>query len=280
MTSIQTSLKPAAATGRVPGLVPAGAGPEVSADDDVITLVPMLDGRTGQVVYASPDDKHHEQHADQRHDQHDGLHQGPHRFVSTLPRDVMAGSAWDEVRQAMRQHERNERTSSVPAMLPGGQIVVHDQRSHTDQPIAVIPRDVMAATTVMPLTERDITDIEGLDPDNLEGWTPVYGQHVSGFMFTLSADPFPQLPPFVFFAFRSADDAGLWRVAVLSPNMDTAFGHTAHIVRTRVGSAQRAVLCGPGGRACRTLAEAREHAGKWKVYTAARMAGFDPGFSL
>jgi hypothetical protein len=125
----------------------------------------------------------------------------------------------------------------------------------------------------------DVENLRRLDPGNTENWTPVRTGHLSGWTFQLSP-PFAAQGPFVFLAFRSPSDGNAFRIAPLEPVMDTQYGHAPHMISVHVGGRVIPVICGPGGRPARDLAEVRTHAAKWMAYTSARMAGRNPGFSL
>jgi hypothetical protein len=103
--------------------------------------------------------------------------------------------------------------------------------------------------------------------------------HLSGWTFRLTP-PFAGQRLFVFFAFRSPSDGNAFRIAVLDPDMDIQYGHAPHMISVHVGGRPIPVICGPGGRPARDLAEVRTHAAKWMAYTSARMSGRNPGFSL
>jgi hypothetical protein len=89
---------------------------------------------------------------------------------------------------------------------------------------------------------------------------------ISGWRFHLR--PLTGGPLFKFLAFRSPQDGGRFRIWPIEPNFDAHFGHKPHMITTTVGGQKVPVLCGPGGRAAATLAEARLYAAKWAVYTA------------
>jgi hypothetical protein len=125
----------------------------------------------------------------------------------------------------------------------------------------------------------DVEILRRLDPGNTEHWTPVRTAHLSGWTFGLTP-LFAGQQPFVFFGFRSPSDGNAFRIAVLQPDMDTEYGHAPHMIKVHVGGRPIPVICGPGGRPARDLAEVRTHAAKWMAYTSARMSGRDPGFSL
>ena len=125
----------------------------------------------------------------------------------------------------------------------------------------------------------DVEIMRLLDPSNTENWTPVRTEHLSGWTFRLTP-PFAGQRPFAFFAFRSPSDDNAFRIAVLEPVMDAQYGHAPHMISVHVGGRPIPVICGPGGRPARDLAEVRTHAAKWMAYTSARMAGRNPGFSL
>jgi hypothetical protein len=125
----------------------------------------------------------------------------------------------------------------------------------------------------------DVEILRRLDPGNTEDWTPVRTEHLSGWTFCMTP-PFAGQRPFVFFAFRSPSDGNAFRIAVLEPDMDTEYGHAPHMIIVHVGVRPIPVICGPGGRPARDLAEVRTHAAKWMAYTAARMSRRNPGFSL
>lgn len=125
----------------------------------------------------------------------------------------------------------------------------------------------------------DVEILRSLDPGNTEHWTPVRTVHLSGWTFRLTP-PFAGQRLFVFFAFRSPSDGNAFRIAVLEPDMDTEYGHAPHMISVHVGGRPIPVICGPGGRPARDLAEVRTHAAKWMAYTSARMSGRNPGFSL
>ena len=125
----------------------------------------------------------------------------------------------------------------------------------------------------------DVEILRRLDPGNAEDWTPVRTGRITGWTFRLMP-PFAGQRPFVFFAFRSPSDGNAFRIAVLEPDMDTEYGHAWHMIRAYVGGRPVPVICGPGGRPARDLAQVRTHAAKWMAYTAARMSGRNPGFSL
>jgi hypothetical protein len=136
----------------------------------------------------------------------------------------------------------------------------------------------MTAACVGP-SSADIEILRRLDPANTEEWAPVHTQHVSGWTFKLTT-PFAGHRPFIFFAFRCPSDGNAFRISVLDPDMDTEYGHAWHMIRAYVGGRPFPVICGPGGRPARDLAEVRTHAAKWMAYVSARMSGRNPGFSL
>jgi hypothetical protein len=125
----------------------------------------------------------------------------------------------------------------------------------------------------------DVEILRRLDPSNTEHWNPVRTEHLSGWTFWLTP-PFSGQQPFGFLAFRSPSDGNAYRIAALEPVMDTEYGHAPHMISVHIGGRTIPVICGPGGRPARNLAEVRTHAAKWMAYTSARMSGRNPRFSL
>lgn len=203
------------------------------------------------------------------------------RPVSVVPRERMA-SAWSEVAEALRRAEEGDAGQSGKAgqggqevvMNPGGQMEV--TTGGTTRPVSRVPQDRMASKPYIRFSDTD--EIRTADEFNVEGWTPVHTRVLDGWRFRLQ--PLPGGQVFTFVAFRSPNDAGRWRLWVLSPNMDGEFGHVSHMITTLIDGEAIPVICGaPGGAAAGTLAEARTMAGKWATYTQRRLLNQDPVFS-
>jgi len=190
----------------------------------------------------------------------------------------MAATSWDEIAHALRSAEQGSPGGTDVELRPGGQLVlVYEEHRLEAQPLSRLPQDRMAATNAGP-SSADVAVLRRLDPANMESWTPMETDLVSGWMFQMTP-PVPGQAQFVFLAFRSPSDANAFRIAVLEPDMDAEFGHKPHMIRVHVGGRKIPVICGPEGRPARDLAEVRTHAAKWMAYTSRRIAGLDPGFS-
>ncbi|MFS0795104.1 hypothetical protein [Microbacterium sp. 1P10AE] len=195
--------------------------------------------------------------------------------VSTVPRQRMAASGWQEVFDQVRDLESGNGPDL--GVRPGGAITKHE--GSTSEPVSVVPSVRMAAQPGA-VTSDDVWEVSRLDPDNVENWRPVRSSNgeFSGWLFDMQP-PFPG-ERFTFLAFRNPSRGNLWDIASIAPNVDSRFGHADHVIRTRVGGREMPILCGPAGQPSRTLTEVRGVAAKWMYYTSARMAGHNPGFSL
>jgi hypothetical protein len=198
--------------------------------------------------------------------------------MSRIPSERMAAASWDDIAQVLRSREEGKRSGTDVELRPGGELVlVFAEHNREAQPLSRLPQERMAAVTVGP-SSADVEILRRLDPSNTESWTPTQTGLISGWIFRMTP-PVRSQGQFVFLAFRSPSDGNAFRVAVLEPDMDTEFGHGPHMIRVTVGGERIPVICGPGGRAARDLAEVRTHAAKWMAYTSRRIARLDPGFS-
>jgi hypothetical protein len=198
--------------------------------------------------------------------------------ISRIPRERMAAASWDQIAQTLRSAEEGKQGGTDVELRPGGELMlVFAEHTSVAQPLSRLPQERMAAATVGP-SSADVAVLQRLDPANTESWTPTQTGLISGWIFRMTP-PVRSERQFVFLAFRSPSDGNAFRIAVLEPDMDAEFGHKPHMIRVRVGGREIPVICGPGGRAARDLAEVRTHAAKWMAYTSRRMAGLDPGFS-
>ncbi|MGH3853929.1 MAG: hypothetical protein ACRDR6_10640 [Pseudonocardiaceae bacterium] len=198
------------------------------------------------------------------------------RQLSVLPSERMASqpAGWAEIVRRLRESEAGRGGHDVE-MRPGGTLEVSTPKQ-ASRPLSQLPKERMAGLNPAPRS-TDIDDVKNTDPQNVEQWTPVQTGLLNGWKFRLR--PEAGTEEFVFLAFRSPQDGNLYRIFVLKPNVDRLYGHAAHMVLTSVGGQRIPVICGPEGRAARTLAEARVHAGKWMLYTYLANQGHDPGFS-
>jgi len=174
----------------------------------------------------------------------------------------------------------DEAYGSVKDVVLGsqGRLTTIDEGGGVGKPISVLPQERMASLVPEPtLVEAEV--VMKLDPERLEAWEPVKTSVLNGWRFQLT--PLPGGQKFKFLAFRSPADGGLFRIWVISPDMDSPqfYGHKNHMVYVVLGGERIAVLCGPGGRAARDLATARAYADKWALYTALKMRGERPLFS-
>lgn len=206
--------------------------------------------------------------------------EGGSKPISVLPNDRMAGQGWDAVAETMSDNENRTGNSEVE-MKPGGAMEVHRPgragKPDTSRPLSVLPQDRMAAKPTISFSDTD--EIRRIDPTNVENWTPVYTSALDGWKFTLV--PKSGGVKFVFIAFRSPNDSGMWRIWVLRPNFDREkLGHKPHLITARVNNNDIPVICGPRGEATRTLAQARLVAGKWALYTQRRLDGDPVVFSV
>lgn len=202
---------------------------------------------------------------------------------STLPSERMAGdpaptggamvsaTSWDDVAAFMRNLENGSAAGDI-TMNPGGGLVISDPGMGSTASRSVLPKERMAALKPT-ISMADVAEIRRIDPHNVEGWTPMRSSVLDGWRFSLQVAQFGFR--FVFLAFRSPNDGGLWRIWVLRPNADDQFGHKSHMIATYVNGERIPVLCGAGGRANASLAEVRVNAGKWALYTQRRMWGQD-----
>ena len=197
--------------------------------------------------------------------------------VSVLPPDRMgAGSPWDDIARRLSDAEKGH-TGATVDLQPGGALVVRGAGQPATT-VSALPSERMAGVNAGPIA-GDVAVLRALDPANVEEWEPVMTTTIDGWKFRLSPNV-AGAPTFAFLAFRSPTDGNAWRIAVLDPPMDNAFGHAPHMIRRPVGSAMIPVICGPGGAPARTLAEVRTHAAKWMVYTTRKRRGENPWFSL
>ena len=157
---------------------------------------------------------------------------------------------------------------------PGGGLELAQDGKTDGRPLSKLPETRMAAAM------DDARELAQLDPHNQERWTRVQssGGEIDGWTFYLT-------PPFVngqfkFLTFRNPARRNLWDISPLNPNLDEVRGHTEHVIGTRMGGRDIAILCGPGGEPSDNLSAVRGVAAKWMAYTAARIAGRNPGFSL
>jgi hypothetical protein len=188
-----------------------------------------------------------------------------------------AANQWDRIAQALRAAEGGRSGTADVELRPGGQLVLV-KPGQPPEPLSRLPRSRMAAGNRGPMAS-DVAFLRQLDPLNVEQWTPLLTDQISGWAFRMTS-PFAGLPPFIFFAFRSPSDANAYRIALLDPDMDEAFGHNFHMIETYVGGQRVPVICGPQGKPARDLASVRVHAAKWMAYTSARMVGQNPQFSM
>lgn len=145
-------------------------------------------------------------------------------------------------------------------------------------PVSVLPQERMAASVPEPRLD-EAREVMTLDPSRLEQWSPVKTSVLNGWRFQLT--PLAGGQTFKFLAFRNPADGNMFRIWVISPDMDSPdfVGHKNHMVGVTVGGERIAVLCGPGGKAAKDLATARAYAAKWALYTARRMRGEPTLFS-
>jgi hypothetical protein len=197
--------------------------------------------------------------------------------ISVLPQERMATTpdAWAEIVRNLRDAE-NGRPHQDVEMRPGGALEV--QAAGQARPLSRLPQEKMAGTKNPEPSAEDVQEVMRIDPKRVEQWTPVTTGLLNGWKFRLR--PAPGEQEFVFLAFRSPSDGNRFRVFVIKPDVDDRFGHHDHMIKTTVGGHSIPVLCGPGGRAADTLAQARLFAGKWMSYTYRRSTlGVAPGFS-
>lgn len=198
--------------------------------------------------------------------------------TSTLPAMTMrAGSAWDDIARRLSDAEKGRDGGATVDLQPGGAIVVRGP-GEVATTLSSLPNERMAALNRGP-SPGDVEELRRLDPGNVEEWVPVSMTSLEGWKFRLRPDIDNALD-YVFLAFRSPSDGNAWRISVLQPLMDDAFGHGPHMIRRPVGNVNIPVICGPGGAPAMTLAEVRTHAAKWMVYTARKHRGENPRFSL
>jgi hypothetical protein len=198
------------------------------------------------------------------------------KLISQLPAERMAaGTPWDEIFEQIRQQEEGQSRDNSVIVNPGGGLQVVDRQATEARPLSKLPETRMAGTNL-----DDAHEVAMLDPNNEERWTLVQsrGGEVSGWTFYLKP-PF-QSNDFKFLTFRNPSRRNLWDLSPLHPNLDNVRGHAAHVIGTRMGDQEVAVLCGPGGEPAPNLAAVRGVAAKWMYYTSARMANKNPGFSL
>lgn len=130
----------------------------------------------------------------------------------------------------------------------------------------------------MAATVAEAQELRALDPHNVEGWTPVTSGPIDGWRFRLK-DPLRDDRYFVFLTFRNPSRRNQWDISPILPIMDDAFGHDPHMIRTVIGGQSVPIICGPGGEPAPSLTAVRGVAAKWMAYTAAKLAGVQPGFS-
>lgn len=198
------------------------------------------------------------------------------RNLSVLPRERMAGEdAWADIVRQLRDAEDGRDAQDV-VMRPGGGMEVNEPGGQT-RPLSRLPQEKMAAVNPKP-SEADIAEIREIDPQRVEDWTPMLTGLLNGWKFRLRPDPGAM--EFVFLAFRSPQDGNNFRIFVVKPDVDKEYGHRPHMIGVNIGGQKIPVICGPNGRAARTLTEARGHAGKWMIYTH-RLVNMrvSPGFS-
>jgi hypothetical protein len=198
--------------------------------------------------------------------------------LSVLPHERMAGSpeAWADIVKNLRAAEDGQPHAEV-VLRPGGTLEV-SRPGDSPRPLSRIPEERMAARNPEPVVS-DAAEVIQIDPHREESWEPLRTGLLNGWKFRLR--PEPGADDFVFFAFRNPSDANAYRLFVVKPDVDHMFGHGPHMIHVTVGGQEIPVLCGPAGRAARTLAEARAQAGKWMTYTyRLKVLCVDPGFSV
>jgi len=208
------------------------------------------------------------------------LLQGDHRpqRISSLPEERMAGTpdAWGDIVRNLRAAEEGQANDDVN-MRPGGTLEVV-KPGDNPRPLSRLPEERMAGVNPAP-TVDDAQVVMAIDPTRVERWEPVTTGLLNGWKFRLR--PEPRADEFVFLAFRNPSDGNAFRLFVVKPDVDDLFGHRPHMISVPLGGQAIPVLCGPGGRAARTLEEARVFAGKWMLYNYRQsVLGVDPGFSL
>jgi hypothetical protein len=255
--------------------------------DSVIDLSPSTDS-TGQVIWTVPasgtsaEIEEWGERADVSLSSGSGeiFHvddQGVSRQLSRLPTERMAGvpDAWSDIVRNLNNAEEGRRHDEV-TMLPGGTLEV-TKPGQASRPLSRLPQERMAGFNPGP-SAADVNDVMAIDPDRVEHWTPQQTGLLNGWKFRLR--PERGAPEYVFLAFRSPADGNLFRIFVVKPDVDSLYGHRPHMIKTVVGGQEIPVICGPDGRAARTLAEARTFAGKWMIYNyRLNTPGMVPGFS-
>lgn len=199
---------------------------------------------------------------------------GKETATSTVPSERMAGDDWQNVFAQIRAEEEGRGGNNSVHVAPGGGLEVRPTSDAAGRPISTVPKVRMAATTA------EAEELRRLDPRNVEEWTPVRsaGGRVDGWRFRLK-DPFADRY-FVFLTFRNPSRRNLWDVSPILPVMDNRLGHGPHMITTTMGSETVPIICGPGGEPAPSLTAVRGVAAKWMAYTAAKLAGRNPGFSL
>lgn len=193
--------------------------------------------------------------------------------LSEIPAERMAADGWQKVFETIRAEEDGRSTSQGVYVAPGGEITLAAGPEAASRPLSKVPEVRMAS-----LTMEQAIELQRLDPANDENWQPVSAGGVRGWKFRLKA-PF-QAGYFVFFAFRNPARGNGWDIAPIYPDVDGEYGHKPHLISTTLGGERLTILCGPAGRPLPDLSAVRGTAAKWMLYTSARMAGVDPGFSL
>ncbi len=199
---------------------------------------------------------------------------GEGRTLSTVPSERMAADAWQSVFEQIRADEEGRGGGNGVYVAPGGTLEVRPSSDAQGRPLSKVPEVRMAASAA------EAEELRRLDPHNVEGWVPVSsaGGRVDGWRFRLK-DPFADRY-FVFLTFRNPSRRNLWDISPVLPVMDDKFGHDPHMIRTVMGTETVPIICGPGGEPAPSLTAVRGVAGKWMYYTAAKLAGRTPGFSL
>lgn len=235
--------------------------PETTADDETITLEPRKDEH-GRTVYVDP-------RSDLISDSSGILRNHGGSPVSTLPRERLAGdetpAAWRDIYKALKDAEdagEGVSTGTDVVMPAGGALVVTEHGK--ERPASVLPTETMAGLNPEP-SIADVGEVEQIDPQRIEKWTPVSSGLLNGWKFRLR--PEDAAGEYVFLAFRNPADGNRYRVFVVSPKVDDWYGHDDHMNRIVVGGQVVPVVCGPKMKpAADNLAEARAHAGKWMHY--------------
>lgn len=119
-----------------------------------------------------------------------------------------------KIAQALRTAEDGRSGIADVELRPGGQLIPI-KSGQPPKPLSRLTKGRMGAGNRTP-TASDVALLRQLDPLNVEQWTSLLTDQISGWAFRMTP-PFAAQPPFIFFAFRSPSDANAYRIALLDP---------------------------------------------------------------